>query len=274
MKSAVPPVEGAIDYTNLVATARAHAAHRRTLPLTLPDGKRAWLKLALDAEVNNWHRLQSLLARLCQNPFLLPTVAAEGVASLKGEIRRVRKLAACGFPVPHILATGEDWLLLADSGLPSITVLRSEDYPREQRLQQLQAIALLMAHMHQRGCWHGRPALKDFLCKKQTVTLCDFEEDVRLHLSKLECLVRDALIFGHSLFRVFARTDLEMARYGLAVYWQAAPASVKNAILDKVAAMDVLMGFDVFFGKYLGGDAKAMFLCLREFNEMAPSKVI
>lgn len=34
MKSAVPPVEGAIDYTNLVATARAHAAHRRTLPLT------------------------------------------------------------------------------------------------------------------------------------------------------------------------------------------------------------------------------------------------
>jgi hypothetical protein len=274
MTSKPLPAEGDVDLAVLVATARAECPDKRTLPISLPDGGGAWLKVAQSAEVNRWHRLQLFLARLCNNPFLLPTVASQGASSLLGEARRIRKLAGSGFPVPIIIAEGADWLLLADSGYPATTVLRDETHSRQSRKKQLQSISELLAKMHQQGCWHGRPALKDVLCRDDKVTLCDFEEDVGAHLSQLQCQVRDALIYGHSLFRVFCRTDPEMARYGLKVYWNLAPLSVKNAIAEKVASMDVFLGLDVLLGKHLGGDALAVFMSFRYFNQLQRPLVV
>jgi len=274
MKSRPLPTDDAIDLAGLVAEARAKYPDQRTLPIELPDGCRVWLKVAQPARINRWHRLQSWIARLCDNPFLLPTVAEQAEVSLKGEARRIRKLAQCGFPVPLILAEGADWLLLLDSGMPATTVLRDESHPRNIRLAQLQAISMLLAKMHQCGCWHGRPALKDVLCHKAEVTLCDFEEDVGANLSPLQCQVRDALIYGHSLFRVFNRTDPEMARQGLFAYWQSAPPSVKNAAAEKIESMDALLSVDVYFGRYLGGDAAAIFSSMRHFYTLSPSVVV
>ncbi len=106
------------------------------------------------------------------------------------------------------------------------------------------------------------------------MTLCDFEEDVGANLTPLQCQVRDALIYGHSLFRVFHRTDPEMALQGLNAYWQAAPPSVKNATTDKVQSMDALLSVDVFLGRYLGGDALAIFSSMRHFYTLSPSVVV
>jgi tRNA A-37 threonylcarbamoyl transferase component Bud32 len=258
----------------LVTAARTKKPNARTQALELPDGRRAWLKVAESAQSNAWHHLQSFFARCCDNPLLLPSVATNGVQSLHGEAKRIRKLASCGFPVPAIVAEGMDWLVLEDSGLPSTSVLRDAKIPYQQRLTQLLEISSLLAKMHTCGCWHGRPALKDILCDDQIITLCDFEEDVALHLSPVQCQVRDVLIYGHSLYRVFCRFDIEMAELGLNRYWELAPSRVKNTLLEKISAMDVLLNFDVFLSKYLGGDARAAFLSLRHFNRLQRTKVV
>ncbi|WP_277640337.1 hypothetical protein [Wolinella succinogenes] len=86
-----------------------------------------------------------------------------------------------------------------------------------------------LADLHNQGLYHSRPAIKDMTLKEERVYLLDFEEDLEGVMEAHKAIVRDAILYLHSLFRSLGRaSDAELAARA---YAQRAKPSLWREIL-------------------------------------------
>lgn len=95
--------------------------------------------------------------------------------AFEAERQALHQLRDLGAPVPEILAEGDDFIALSDSGQPLNTVLQNPEIPLETRLGIFEQAALSLAGLHALGVSHGRPSLKDICWDGQRITWIDFE---------------------------------------------------------------------------------------------------
>lgn len=113
----------------------------RVRSLTLPDGRRFWLK-----------RVEVL-------PLRMRLQKGNATAAFEAERTGLRVLGAFGMPVAPIALDGPDFLVLPDVGQTLNLLLRQA--PPEERLMAFRAAGLSLARLHRAGFVHGRPAIRD-----------------------------------------------------------------------------------------------------------------
>jgi tRNA A-37 threonylcarbamoyl transferase component Bud32 len=100
--------------------------------------------------------------------------------AFRREAAGLRLLAGLGVPVPRIVGSGADFLILEDAGPTLETLFAAAAGPgaergAAERIAAVQAAAAVLAGLHRRGLAHGRPYLRDICWDGAAVTLIDFE---------------------------------------------------------------------------------------------------
>jgi tRNA A-37 threonylcarbamoyl transferase component Bud32 len=221
-----------------------------------------WIKQSQIAHRRIWHWLGAVVAILSRNPLLKPTVATGGPEALKAEANRLRKLAALGVSVPQIVAEGKDWFMLNDIGRPLTGWIRDPEVSREQKRTIVKKASEQLALLHSQGLWHGRPAFRDMAYDGQFFGFLDFEEDPGGVLTPAQCMLRDALLYFHSLHRYLA-DDRPMILEAIELYRQLAPKSMWCNTLSFARQVWLIYGLLALLHRYLGKDAKYAYQTLK-----------
>ncbi len=221
-----------------------------------------WIKQSQIAHRRIWHWLGAVAALLSGNPLLKPTVATGGPEALKAEASRLRKLAALGVSVPQIVAEGKDWFMLNDIGRPLTGWIRDPEVSREQKRTIVKKASEQLALLHSQGLWHGRPAFRDMAYDGQFFGFLDFEEDPGGVLTPAQCIMRDALLYFHSLHRYLAY-DRPMILEAIEAYRQLAPKSTWCNTLSFARQVWLIYGLLALLHRYLGKDAKYAYQTLK-----------
>jgi len=171
-------------------------------------GRMVWIKLALR---------KSLRIQISKG---LPR------ALLAREGALLRGMAARGAPVPPILAQGDDYLVLADCGRV-LTDHMDECQNDPQRAARLMtSVGQALARLHDLGCTHGRPYIRDILIGADgAVTFTDMERGARFDAGeRFQC--RDLAMMVLSVYGRWidpGRAEVFLAPL-LTAYFAAAPA--------------------------------------------------
>lgn len=214
-----------------------------------------WIKQSQIAHRRIWHWLGAVVAPLSRNPLLKPTVATGGPEALKAEASRLKKLAALGVSVPQIAAEGEGWIMLNDIGRPLTGWIRDPEVSREDKRTIVKKASEQLALLHGQGLWHGRPAFRDMAYDGQSFGFLDFEEDPGCILTPAQCMMRDALLYFHSLHRYLA-DDRAMILEAIESYRQLAPKSTWRNSLSFAKQVWLIYGLLALLHRFLGKDAK------------------
>ena len=225
-----------------------------------------WIKQSQIAHLRIWHWLGAVVAILSRNPLLKPTVATGGPEALKAEASRLRKLAALGVSVPQIVAEGEDWIMLNDIGSPLTGWIRDPEVSREDKRTIVKQASEQLALLHSQGLWHGRPALRDMAYDGQSFGFLDFEEDPGCILTPAQCMMRDALLYFHSLHRYLA-DDRAMILEAIESYRKLAPDSTWSNTLSFAKQVWLIYGLLALLHRYLGKDAKYAYKTLKTLRK-------
>lgn len=168
-------------------------------PVLLSEGRKAWVKRATMPKAKRWHTVQTWLSRMMPIPLITVTVSSGGPATLMAEARRLKAVKEKrGVATPDILFSAQDYLVLADSGEPVLDRFKAADESEKHLLLELTGRTL--RQLHNRGGWHGRPALKDFLWRDGSLTLIDLEEELEA-MPLAQRQARDILLFLHNMAR-------------------------------------------------------------------------
>ncbi|WP_341327044.1 hypothetical protein [Methylotuvimicrobium sp. KM2] len=221
-----------------------------------------WIKQSQIAHPRIWHWLGAVVAILSRNPLLKPTVATGGPEALKAEASRLRKLAALGVSVPQIVAEGKDWFMLNDIGRPLTGWIRDPEVSREQKRTIVKKASEQLALLHSQGLWHGRPAFRDMAYDGQFFGFLDFEEDPGCVLTPAQCMMRDTLLYIHSLHRYLA-DDRPMILEAIEAYRQLAPKLTWRNTLSFARQVWLIYGLLALLHRYLGKDAKYAYQTLK-----------
>ncbi|WP_309664672.1 serine/threonine protein phosphatase [Tabrizicola sp.] len=130
-------------------------APARVRSLTLPDGRRFWLK-----------RVEVL-------PLRMRLQKGNAAAAFEAERTGLRVLGEVGLPVAPIALDGPDFLVLSDVGRTLNLLLRQA--PLEERLRAFRAAGLSLARLHRAGFVHGRPAIRDICWDGTQARFIDLE---------------------------------------------------------------------------------------------------
>lgn len=206
-------------------------------------------------EISSWHALLALLHLLTGNPLLAPTVVRDPKASLAHEVHRLKEWAALGVNVPRVLWESEEAIALEDSEQALLRALESDGITKAERAAILEQASRQLADLHNQGLYHSRPAIKDMTLKEGRVYLLDFEEDLEGVMEAHKAIVRDAILYLHSLFRSLKRaSDAELAARA---YAQRAKPALWREILGYAKKYYPLLWLLRPWGSLLGKDAKA-----------------
>lgn len=186
------------------------------------QGRRYWIKIALQEQTNNWHRFQNLFAGLLRCSMLRATVSSAMDDGLNAEARRLKKVAERGVRVPRVVARQPGWILLDDIG--------KNLFEQVQQHQDKQAFLIKAAHavakLHQAGGWHGTGQLRDMiLCPDGEIGFIDFEENVGEAMEVCAAQARDLLRFLISSVRFDAGDGVLLCQI-MQAYRQTAPQDV------------------------------------------------
>ncbi|MGO4907715.1 serine/threonine protein phosphatase [Pseudorhodobacter sp. W20_MBD10_FR17] len=167
-----------VDTPLYAAVAAALAGpYARVMPLTLPDGRKVWLKRA--ERLTGRMRLQK----------------GSGMKGFAREWGGLHLLGGLGLPVAPILAEGPDWFVSPDLGQ---TLRRLMWEPSVGNTAIFAAAGTALAKLHLASYRHGRPAIRDLCWDGRAVHFIDLERfsDVK---SDPRGLAIDLMIFAHSL---------------------------------------------------------------------------
>jgi hypothetical protein len=151
--------------------------YARVLLLTLPDGRKVWLKRA--ERLTGRMRLQK----------------GSGMKGFAREWAGLHLLGGLGLPVAPVLSEGPDWFASPDLGqtLRHLMWNTAGDHTAI-----FAAAGAALAKLHLASYRHGRPAIRDFCWDGQAVHFIDLERfsDIK---SDPRGLAIDLMIFVHSL---------------------------------------------------------------------------
>lgn len=247
---------------NLITTVHQQISqnlHKRTIKFTHND-KTYWIKRPELGEANIWHKALLLLSKMFKNPLFIPTVVTDPKKSLANEAKKLSMLSQNNIPVPELVITDDDFLVLADSGEPLSVILNSPDVDFEGKKQITLAMSHSLAQMHNSGFYHSRPALRDMTYLDGVVYFLDFEEDLEGILSSDKAIMRDGLIFIHSIYRKLY--DDTLADIAIKVYIATLDKKHKTALFNSVKNFGFLYYLLKISYRFLGKDAIAIYKTL------------
>lgn len=262
----VPPIQDSAGLAELVQT-RIAAGAKRTFKLSW-EGREFWAKRSIPAEKTHWHRLAAIVAKLTDNPIYMPTVSEGGDQALADEARRLRALLGKGVAVPPVVAEGCGWFVMADLGGRTLKdVLTDPQLSDSLKEQALCRTASELAQIHRRGCWHGRPALRDLLWTEQGPVFVDFEEDLAAVLSPLEAMQRDLFVFVHGLYRYLPENHPWIDAC-LGAYLTQAPEAVWQGVGQIARSMNWVYRLCGWLAPWAGHDVRQMYLALQRLRPL------
>lgn len=169
-------VDGPLDAAIRAALA---GPYHRVLALTLPDGRKVWLKRA---------------ERLAGRMRLQKGSGAKGFAR---EFAGLQVLGQLGLPAAPILSAGPDWVVTPDLGPTLRRFLRAQDQSHD-LIPIFAAAGTALARLHLASYRHGRPAIRDICWDGRAVHFIDLERFSPVK-SDPRGLALDLMIFVHSL---------------------------------------------------------------------------
>lgn len=125
------------------------------------------------------------------------------------EINSLINFAKSNAPVPQLLLTGKDFLVLKDAGPTLADWVEDTTVPENEKKYILSEGVKALLALHQKGLVHGRPALRDMAWNGKQITFIDLETH---HEASEKKQTYDIIIFIHSLCRSKAISDLEIRR--------------------------------------------------------------
>ncbi|WP_019552676.1 BUD32 family EKC/KEOPS complex subunit [Propionispira raffinosivorans] len=224
------------------------------------QGHKIWIKQAEKVKYSIWLRVAKWLSRLIKNPLISPTLEIDGLKALKIEAKRLKFLCTQGVFVPQLLAQGKDWIAISDTGKPVRELLQSNKVKINTKMHILQSTSRALAEMHLKNLYHGRPALKDFTWDGEKVGFLDFEENSGSILSIQQCMVRDVLIYIHSLFREVG--SVRLIYLAILSYRKYASQLIWKCVLQEAADLKFLYFLLRYTYPYMGTDAKNIYRTL------------
>ncbi|MCU9997789.1 protein kinase family protein [[Pasteurella] aerogenes] len=181
------------------------------------------------------------------------------------EIAILKAFMQINAPVPNLVASGEDFLVLEDAGVTIARWLEDKTVSEAQKMQILQDGVQALIDLHRRDLVHGRPALRDMTWKAGKVLFIDFES----HSNSQNLLwkqVRDGLIFIHSLGRSKVLSDKQM-RAAVDYYAQHCDAEIWQNTVNFVVKWRCLYHFLLIFKPIAKMDLIAIY---RVFEHLLP----
>lgn len=100
----------------------------------------------------------------------------DGDVALLRERDTLLELSAKGIPVPEVVASADDYLVIADCGMTLNDMLFAPDYRTEEGVRAFFETGRAMARLHAQGLALGRVKTKDFCWDGKTVHFIDLEE--------------------------------------------------------------------------------------------------
>ena len=114
----------------------------------------------------------------------------------------LQKFIKLKIPVPNVVDSGNDYLVLSDVGDNILCLLENKKLDHSEKQKILIKTSTALAKLHEKLCSHGRPSIKDICLKNNKIYFIDFEEfQLSKNIKKQQ--MRDLLIFIHSLYRFF-----------------------------------------------------------------------
>lgn len=174
------------------------------------NGLTCWIKRPERERRSIFYSLHRLIARHLP-PLLKPTNSAGGMTALRQEAERLQMFAGAGFPVPEVLESADDHILLSDCGEQLRIVLDQADEDEKRRL--IRRTSELLNRLFRAGLVHGRPHIRDFAVDEATeiISLLDLEEDPLSAMDLQAAIVRDAWLYLGSLSHVTDDSELLLA---------------------------------------------------------------
>lgn len=164
------------------------------------NGERAWCKRAVHGHSRWRYRALDTLAETLDLRLVRAVYNPGGIAALQTERRRLDGLRDAGVPVPDILAEGEDWHVLSDSGISLREALRRSPAMRSP-LASL-AVGALRA-VHARGQYLSQAFDRNLCVQDGEIRFIDFEDDPGSVFELPEAQARDWLLLLSSLAQHF-----------------------------------------------------------------------
>lgn len=188
--------------------------------------------------------------------------------SIEQEKQVLHQLSAQAVPVPEIVSEGPGYLVLEDAGRTLKEWLKTPGISRQTQLSILKDSASTLAHLHLKGFFHGRPALRDITWQEGKVMFIDFEAQPA-QTSPVDSCVRDLLVYLHSLYRYLGPKN-QVIQQVIHSYRKAGGESVWQASQRYLQKWQWLYYILLPLRSLGGRDLKPMFWVLWHFRHAEP----
>lgn len=153
------------------------------------EGEKLWIKTQGEEKRNPIRIISVWLSKIKALNFFQVNSILSSAERLSLEVENIKVMAKTGLPVPELVLAGEGYFVTRDGGIP-INRLDSSNFSIQSTL--VKAFTVL-AEFHQKGFYHGRPALRDILRDDDgNISFIDFEESGLLKNPQL--MARDVFI--------------------------------------------------------------------------------
>lgn len=185
--------------------------------------------------------------------------------AIQKEIQLLAQLNAQGAAVPMLMASGDDYLVVADAGKTVNQWLASEGMTSELLQPILNDASIALAGLHSMQLSHGRPALRDISWQGGEVKFIDFEAN-QPKQSLFMQQIRDLLIYIHSLYRYLGPQN-QMISEAISQYRQQGGELIWQRTQSFLATWQWLYYFARPFRHVGGKDLKPVYWVLWHFRQ-------
>lgn len=207
------------------------------------DGQRLWVKTIKQSKRKIGHRFQKFLSWIVPLAMLRVTVNTGGISALKAEISRLETFRSNGINVPEVLYHTDTQFIMRDIGstLENVLADKSDD-PSQHAI--MEKAAQLLAELHKKNLFHGRPYMKDFAHDSKTglMGFIDLEEDPLQVMKPAEAQARDVWLFLSSLSSYMPNDPDRLLSY-FKIYQSHAPSGFEKSLREFVRFLRPLSWF-------------------------------
>lgn len=219
------------------------------------DGGSLWVKTIKQSKRKIGHRFQRLLSQMVPLGMLRVTVSAGGIEALKAEVGRLEAFRVNGINVPEVLYHTDTQFIMTDTGL-TLAKIFADEPNNPDHFKKMEEATLMLAELHGKGLFHGRPYMKDFVYNSEIelMGLIDLEEDPLQVMTSAEAQARDVWLFLSSLSSLMPNDPEKLLSY-FNLYQSQAPVGFEKPLREFVRFLRPLSWFLTHtLGNKLGRD--------------------
>lgn len=171
------------------------------------------------------------------------TVNAGGTSALKAEVSRLERFRSNDINVPEVLYHTDTQFIMRDIG-KTLEKIFADEPSLPTRHKKMEEAAKLLAQLHEKKLFHGRPYMKDFVYDSTTELMgfIDLEEDPLQVMTPEEAQARDAWLFLSSLSSYMPDDPDRLLSY-FKLYQSQAPAGFEKPLREFVQFLRPLSWF-------------------------------